>query len=46
MDIVVIKMGGKVVEVDLEYKCGMVFYKIEIINNGVVYKVVVDVNSG
>ncbi|MBS6008261.1 MAG: PepSY domain-containing protein [Haemophilus parahaemolyticus] len=46
MDTAVAKTGGKVAEADLEYKRGMVFYKIETVNNGVVYKVAVDANSG
>lgn len=46
MDTAVAKTGGKVVEADLEYKRGMAFYKIETVNNGVVYKVAVDANSG
>ena len=46
MDTAVAKTGGKVAEADLEYKRGMAFYKIETVNNGVVYKVAVDANSG
>ena len=40
------KTGGKVAEADLEHKRGTLFYKIETVNNGVVYKVAVDANSG
>lgn len=46
MDTAVAKTGGKVAEADLEYKRGMAFYKIETVNNGVVYKVAMDANSG
>lgn len=46
MDTAVAKTGGKVAEADLEYKRGVAFYKIETVNNGVVYKVAVDANSG
>lgn len=46
MDTAVEKTGGKVAEADLEYKRGMAFYKIETVNNGVVYKVAMDANSG
>ena len=46
MDTAVAKTGGKVAEADLEHKRGMAFYKIETVNNGVVYKVAVDANRG
>ena len=46
MDTAVAKTGGKVAEADLEHKRGTLFYKIETVNNGVVYKVAVDANSG
>ena len=46
MDTAVAKTGGKVAEANLEHKRGMAFYKIETVNNGVVYKVAVDANSG
>ena len=37
MDTAVAKTGGKVAEADLEHKRGTLFYKIETVNNGVVY---------
>ena len=46
MDAAVAKTDGKVAEADLEHKRGTLFYKIETVNNGVVYKVAVDANSG
>ena len=46
MEAAVAKTGGKVAEADLEHKRGTLFYKIETVNNGVVYKVAVDANSG
>ena len=46
MDTAIAKTGGKVAEADLKNKQGNAFYKIETVNNGVVYKVAVDANSG